>query len=55
LLSEKGMKKEALEEAVNAPIAFGATPKEIEELRKAYAASGWKGIFEKDLKAALQR
>ncbi|MDQ1405863.1 MAG: eukaryotic-like serine/threonine-protein kinase [Acidobacteriaceae bacterium] len=50
-----GREKEAVEEDVKSRIAFGATPKEIEEYRKTYAVSGRKGIVQKDLQAALAR
>ena len=47
--------KEAVDEDVKSRIAFGATPKEIEEYRKTYAVSGRKGVVQKDLQAALAR
>jgi tetratricopeptide (TPR) repeat protein len=50
-----GREKEAVEEDVKSRVAFGATPKEIEEYRKTYAISGRKGIVQKDLQAALAR
>jgi serine/threonine protein kinase/tetratricopeptide (TPR) repeat protein len=50
-----GREKEAVEEDVKSRIAFGATPKEIEEYRKTYAVSGRKGVVQKDLQAALAR
>jgi eukaryotic-like serine/threonine-protein kinase len=50
-----GREKEAVDEDVKSRIAFGATPKEIEEYRKTYAVSGRKGIAQKDLQAALAR
>jgi serine/threonine protein kinase/tetratricopeptide (TPR) repeat protein len=50
-----GREKEAVDEDVKSRIAFGATPKEIEEYRKTYAVSGRKGIVQKDLQAALAR
>jgi eukaryotic-like serine/threonine-protein kinase len=50
-----GREKEAVDEDVKSRIAFGATPKEIEEYRKTYAVSGRKGIVEKDLQASLAK
>jgi len=49
----KGREKEASDEDIKSRIAFGATPKEIEEYRKTYAISGRKGIVQNDLKASL--
>ena len=51
----KGMKKEALEEEVQARIARGATSKEIEEFRKTLAVSGRRGVLLKDQQVALAR
>jgi eukaryotic-like serine/threonine-protein kinase len=48
-----GREKEAVDEDVKSRIAFGATPKEIDEYRKTYAVSGRKGIVQKDLQASL--
>ena len=45
----KGMEKESLEEWVKARTAYGATPREIEEFKKAFAESGYKGALRKDL------
>jgi tetratricopeptide (TPR) repeat protein len=49
----KGREKEASDEDIKSRIAFGATPKEIEEYRKTYAISGRKGIVQHDLQASL--
>jgi serine/threonine protein kinase/tetratricopeptide (TPR) repeat protein len=49
----KGREKEASDEDIKSRIAFGASPKEIEEYRKTYAISGRKGIVQKDLQASL--
>jgi serine/threonine protein kinase/Tfp pilus assembly protein PilF len=49
----KGREKEASEQDIKSRIAFGATPKEIEEYRKTYATSGRKGIVQNDLRASL--
>jgi len=49
----KGREKEASDEDIKSRIAFGATPKEIEEYRKTYAISGRKGIVQNDLQASL--
>ena len=49
----KGREKEAWDEDIKSRIAFGATPKEIDEYRKTYAVSGRKGIVQKDLQASL--
>jgi TolB-like protein/DNA-binding winged helix-turn-helix (wHTH) protein len=51
----KGMIKEALEEEVQARIARGETPKEIEEFRKTFAVSGRSGVLLKDQQVALAR
>src|ERR1700726_2632199 len=45
--------KDASDEDIKSRIAFGATPKEIEEYRKTYAISGRKGIVQNDLQASL--
>jgi TolB-like protein len=49
----KGMLKEAFEEDVKSRIAAGATPQEIEQIRKIYAVSGSKGVTQKDLQDSL--
>jgi len=49
----KDREKEASDEDIKSRIAFGATPKEIEEYRKTYAISGRKGIVQHDLQASL--
>jgi serine/threonine protein kinase/tetratricopeptide (TPR) repeat protein len=49
----KGREKEASDEDIKSRIAFGATPKEIEEYRKTYAIAGRKGIVQNDLQASL--
>jgi TolB-like protein/DNA-binding winged helix-turn-helix (wHTH) protein len=51
----KGMKNEAIEADLKARAARGATPKEIEEIRRIYASSGRKGVVQWDLGKALQR
>jgi tetratricopeptide (TPR) repeat protein len=51
----KGMKNEAIEADLKARAARGATPKEIEEIRKIYASSGRKGVVQWDLGKALKR
>ena len=50
----KGMPKEAFEEDVKARIAGGATPQEIQQIRKIYAASGQKGVLRNNLKDELE-
>ena len=49
----KGMLKEAFEEDVKSRVAAGATPQEIEQIRKIYAVSGSKGVRQKDLQDSL--
>jgi serine/threonine protein kinase len=49
----KGMPKEAFEEDVKSRIAAGATPQEIEQIRKIYAISGSRGVKQKDLQDSL--
>jgi serine/threonine protein kinase/TolB-like protein/Tfp pilus assembly protein PilF len=49
----KGREKEASDEDIKSRIAFGASPKEIEEYRKTYAIAGRKGIVQNDLQASL--
>jgi tetratricopeptide (TPR) repeat protein len=48
-----GMPREAFEEDVKARIAAGATPQEIEQLRRVFAASGPKGVLQYDVKDSL--
>ena len=49
----KGMGKDSLEEWTRARAANGSSPGEIEEFRKAYAESGYKGALRKDLQRQL--
>jgi TolB-like protein/DNA-binding winged helix-turn-helix (wHTH) protein/tetratricopeptide (TPR) repeat protein len=49
----KGLNKEAFEEEVQARIARGETPKQIDEFRKTFAVSGRRGVLLKDQKIAL--
>jgi TolB-like protein/DNA-binding winged helix-turn-helix (wHTH) protein len=51
----KGMRNEAIEADLKARAARGATPKEIEEIRRIYASSGRKGVVQWDLGKALKR
>jgi hypothetical protein len=51
----KGMKNEAIEADLKARAARGTTPKEIEEIRRIYASSGRKGVFQRDIQSALKR
>jgi serine/threonine protein kinase len=50
----KGLPTEAFEEDVKSRIAAGATPQEIEQIRKIYAVSGSKGVTQKDLQDSLE-
>jgi len=49
----EGMEKDSLEEWTRARAANGSSPGEIEEFRKAYAESGYKGALRKDLQRQL--
>ena len=51
----KGMKKEAFEEFIAARTAEGATPKEMQEFRKAFESFGKQGLARKGLRDALAR
>lgn len=49
----KKMEKESLEEWVKARTAYGATPQEVEEFKKAFTKSGQKSVMRNDLKEFL--
>jgi TolB-like protein/DNA-binding winged helix-turn-helix (wHTH) protein len=51
----RGMKNEAIEADLKARAARGATPKEIEEIRRIYASSGRKGVLQRDIQSAQKR
>jgi len=53
-VNAKGMETESYQERVRALEAGGASPKDIEELRRTYAISGRTGLIEKDLKSDLR-
>jgi TolB-like protein/Tfp pilus assembly protein PilF len=50
---ESGMQQQAIEEDMQARIAGGASPTEVEEIRKLYASSGRRGVLQNDLQAHL--
>jgi serine/threonine protein kinase/tetratricopeptide (TPR) repeat protein len=52
--SSKGMRQEALEEDLKSRIEDGATPLEIQQIRKIYAVSGPAGVLQIDLKDELE-
>lgn len=52
--ASKGMRQEALEEDLKSRIEDGATPLEIQQIRKIYAASGPAGVLQIDLKDELE-
>jgi TolB-like protein/Tfp pilus assembly protein PilF len=51
--TRKGMPKEAFEENVKSRTAAGATPQDIERIRRIFAVSGRKGVLQNDVKDSL--
>ncbi len=51
--TRKGMPKEAFEENVKSRVAAGATPQDIERIRRIFAVSGRKGVLENDVNDLL--